>query len=150
MSYVRVKNGEIIHRTESLPTNWENISNFNLLEESEVIQYGWFPYTFVEAEKSDGDISDGSTYSIEEDRVIEYEQVRKKTTEEIQSELESMWHQVRVQRNILLSETDWTQLSDSPLSPEMKIEWQEYRQKLRDITAEPSPYGLGWPSKPGN
>ena len=37
-------------------------------------------------------------------------------------------------RNQLLEESDWTQMSDSPLSTEKKTEWQDYRQELRDIT----------------
>lgn len=42
--------------------------------------------------------------------------------------------ETRAIRNFLLKESDWTQVSDSPLSPEKKAEWAEYRQKLRDIT----------------
>lgn len=40
----------------------------------------------------------------------------------------------RKERNLLLQESDWTQLVDSPLSEEKKLEWKEYRQKLRDAT----------------
>ena len=41
---------------------------------------------------------------------------------------------VRVERNRRLSETDWTQLSDVPLTPAQKARWATYRQALRDIT----------------
>ena len=41
---------------------------------------------------------------------------------------------VRLQRNGLLRESDWTQFNDSPLSAEKKLEWATYRQALRDIT----------------
>lgn len=47
---------------------------------------------------------------------------------------ELVLNQVRQQRDLLLKQTDWTQLPDSPLSDEMKSAWQEYRQTLRDIT----------------
>lgn len=35
-----------------------------------------------------------------------------------------------------LISSDWTQLVDSPLTPEKKQEWAEYRQQLRDITEQ--------------
>ena len=41
---------------------------------------------------------------------------------------------LRQRRNTLLSSSDWTVLSDSPLSETEKTAWLEYRQDLRDIT----------------
>ena len=41
---------------------------------------------------------------------------------------------LRQRRNMLLSSSDWTVLSDSPLSETEKTAWLEYRQDLRDIT----------------
>ena len=41
---------------------------------------------------------------------------------------------LRQKRNSLLASSDWTVLSDSPLSQEEKTAWLEYRQDLRDIT----------------
>lgn len=40
---------------------------------------------------------------------------------------------IRNIRNQKLSECDWTQLADVPLSDEMKTAWQMYRQALRDL-----------------
>lgn len=42
---------------------------------------------------------------------------------------------IRIHRNHLLLESDWTQGADSPLSDETKIEWATYRQSLRDMPA---------------
>ena len=39
---------------------------------------------------------------------------------------------LRIRRNGLLADTDWTVLPDSPIAD--KTDWQIYRQKLRDIT----------------
>jgi len=39
---------------------------------------------------------------------------------------------LRVQRNTLLAQTDWTQLPDSPLTLEQKAEATAYRKALRD------------------
>ena len=41
---------------------------------------------------------------------------------------------LRQRRNSLLSSSDWTVLSDSPLSASEKTAWETYRQALRDIT----------------
>ena len=41
---------------------------------------------------------------------------------------------LRSRRNALIASSDWTVLSDSPLSAEVKTAWLEYRQDLRDIT----------------
>ena len=60
--------------------------------------------------------------------------------------------EVRRKRNTLLSESDWTQMSDSPLSASKKTEWATYRQTLRDIpTAQSSVTDIDnitWPTKP--
>lgn len=37
-------------------------------------------------------------------------------------------------RAIFLSDTDWTQVSDSPLDEQTKEAWRVWRQELRDIT----------------
>jgi hypothetical protein len=39
---------------------------------------------------------------------------------------------VRTIRNQMLSDSDWTQLPDAPLSAEKKEEWLAYRTYLRD------------------
>lgn len=55
-------------------------------------------------------------------------------------------------RNVRLTESDWTQGVDSPLSDAKKAEWTTYRQALRDITTTyPNPTSkdqITWPSKP--
>ena len=40
------------------------------------------------------------------------------------------WEQIRIWRNLELSRTDWTQISDSPVNKES---WANYRQALRDL-----------------
>ena len=58
---------------------------------------------------------------------------------------------VRETRNILLGESDWTQIPDAPLTDEQKTTWQTYRQALRDITSHanfPNLQDADWPTKP--
>ena len=40
---------------------------------------------------------------------------------------------LRDKRNDKLIASDWTQMSDSPLSESKKQEWATYRQQLRDL-----------------
>jgi hypothetical protein len=63
-------------------------------------------------------------------------------------ELPNAWEMVRIQRNELLAETDYTQLSDTPISDANRMEFIEYRKLLRDITTQSDPYDLNWPDKP--
>ena len=56
---------------------------------------------------------------------------------------------VRVERASKLEASDWTVLTDSPLTTAKKTEWKTYRQALRDITsAEGFPHNVSWPSEP--
>ena len=40
---------------------------------------------------------------------------------------------LRLKRDALLKESDWTLMPDSPLSDAKKTEWATYRQALRDL-----------------
>jgi len=51
------------------------------------------------------------------------------------------WEGVRLVRNYLLSECDWTQMPDAQISDEVKAQWTAYRQKLRDIPSDYSGQG---------
>lgn len=54
--------------------------------------------------------------------------------------------EVRAERNIKLSETDWTQIADSTAD---KTAWATYRQALRDITGQVGfPWTITWPTQP--
>lgn len=80
--------------------------------------------------------------------------IAKPTEEELRAfdaevSLELRWDAVRYKRNILLNNSDWTQLLDSPLSSEAKIAWTTYRQQLREIPQqEVEPENVVWPTQP--
>jgi hypothetical protein len=54
---------------------------------------------------------------------------------------------MRLDRSRRLADCDWTQVLDSPLSPQAKTAWAAYRQALRDYPAQPP--GTDWPEAPG-
>ena len=56
------------------------------------------------------------------------------------------WEQMRVYRNQLLNECDWTQGVDVPDA--IKKPYQTYRQALRDITKAATTADVVWPTKP--
>jgi hypothetical protein len=59
------------------------------------------------------------------------------------------WDTIRAERNFLLSQSDWTQLADAPLSPEQKQAWTVYRQALRDVPSSfTTPEEVVWPEIP--
>jgi|TARA_R110000782_G_scaffold169729_1_gene261594 hypothetical protein len=70
------------------------------------------------------------------------------TQDEILAKIEDNWVDVRIMRDTLLSQSDWTQFQDSPLNNTISTEWQSYRQSLRDVTSQSNPFNLKWPSKP--
>jgi hypothetical protein len=82
---------------------------------------------------------------------------RIKLTAEEEAELEQLRQEadldftmIRADRNAKLMTTDWTQLSDAPLTEAKKTEWATYRQQLRDYPTQASKVSElpAWPSEP--
>ena len=62
---------------------------------------------------------------------------------------EVFWEKLRTERNSILKDTDWSQLSDAPLTSSQKTTWATYRQALRDLPANTEdPKNVTWPSQP--
>lgn len=74
-----------------------------------------------------------------------------RTAEEIQAYDDQRANDNRNARNVLLAQSDWTQMNDSPLTNEEKTAWATYRQELRDISdldAWPNLADEDWPVAP--
>nr|DAN95234.1 MAG TPA: tail assembly chaperone protein [Caudoviricetes sp.] len=55
--------------------------------------------------------------------------------------------QVRIKRDKLLADTDWTQMNDTALSEEKKEKYKKYRKDLRDVPQQKDfPYNVVFPS----
>tara|TARA_B100000212_G_scaffold342581_1_gene330853 strand:+ start:14136 stop:14414 length:279 start_codon:yes stop_codon:yes gene_type:complete len=54
----------------------------------------------------------------------------------------------KIERNTLLQESDWSLVSDSPLTDEQKTEATTYRQALRDLPAQEGFPNIAFPTKP--
>jgi len=61
-------------------------------------------------------------------------------------QLEQEAEEVRTQRGALLSQSDWTQVSDAPVD---QSAWADYRQALRDVPEQAGfPTEVTWPTRP--
>lgn len=72
----------------------------------------------------------------------------------VQAKKERLWNILREERNRRLTQSDWTQVNDAPLTQEQKDQWKAYRQALRDFPStftEPptTPTVDNWPLMPG-
>ena len=55
---------------------------------------------------------------------------------------------VRAKRDRLIAATDWRVTVAVESGQELAREWQDYRQALRDITKQPDPTKIIWPTPP--
>jgi len=87
-------------------------------------------------------------YFHNEYKIVDGEAVLKTDAEKLQP-LEEVWSDLRMTRNILLSDCDWTQAIDSPLTDAQKQAWQTYRSTLRSLPENTiDPRNPTWPDKP--
>lgn len=134
---IKVKNG--VATREQIPTFLLGLSQESLLDLSwtdeslGVKDCAWYPeennYQQLNHGEKYGDeilIVDSKNFLVKVSNKI-----LKMTDEEILLVNEAKANEIRQQRNQLLKESDWTQLSDSPVD---KAAWAVYRQALRDIT----------------
>ena len=148
--YLKLENGNIRYPYTISELKSENPNtSFPAVLTNEVLES--FDVYYVETT----DYTDDYTKNIEEGTPIlsesSYIQVWNKTDateEEISAKLEEKWVEVRIMRDALLAQSDWTQFQDTPLSGTQLTEWQTYRQSLRDVTSQPNPFNLSWPAKP--
>jgi hypothetical protein len=72
--------------------------------------------------------------------------VEVKTQDELDAEKTQKANEVRYRRNMLLTQSDWTQLADTPVD---NLAWAVYRQSLRDITLQAGfPFTVDFPVAP--
>lgn len=155
--FAYIENNEV-KQIGGLPTNWNNISNFYLLnpeDESDMFiikQNGWLPIETISENK---EIQVAINYVIEDECVKEIIVTRDRTSEEIEEEnnsiTQSKWHNIRNQRNNLLKESDLEVVSDKweQMSLELKTSLSTYRQTLRDLPQNfANPDDVVWPNKP--
>lgn len=111
------------------------------------------PIATCDFEPNYDDLATRGEFAIESDTKMPLELVgldENNTVIVIQQEptIEELMDKIRRKRNAKLAESDWTQLVDVQLSADQKMEWQIYRQALRDLPATCDPRNPIWPEKP--
>lgn len=61
-----------------------------------------------------------------------------------------VWVDVRAKRDGILNDTDWMVLRSMERSTPLSVGWRSYRQALRDITDQPDPFNISWPTPPSS
>jgi len=157
--YCLVIDNEVKSDVTGLPGSYKNISNFYCLPADQVTDLTWAGYP------GEGfwlaNIESKPDYSINEklERVltpnigdktvlITYTKATL-TPSEYQQRIDSLEAQVRVIRDDYLRLTDFTQLSDAPISSEAKADFIVFRQQLRNIlVGVTDPTTIVWPPIP--
>jgi hypothetical protein len=68
---------------------------------------------------------------------------------EYQAELPNLLlNQIKIERDRLLAETDFTMMMDIPITEESRNDFIEYRQSLRDLPENVDVFNPVWPTKP--
>lgn len=150
--YCYIKENNVILGAQDLPSSFENVSNFNALDDELLKPYGWLPYERISEDKP---IFVSSSYEILEDKVIEHYITRDKTEQEINIDLDnekqSRWNDIRQKRNELLKESDVYVVSDrwEDMDISEKQKWSFYRNQLRNIPQDfNDPDLVQFPNKP--
>lgn len=148
--YIRIVEGEAVYYsiTDLLLDN-PNVSFPETITDKLALEWGLFHCTPVPAPQ----ITYRQNVTLEKPKLIEgvwYQDwtISDASEEEIQSRIDRQWESIRVERNSLLAESDWTQVKDSPLDEVKSQQWEVYRQALRDITLQEDPFNIIWPVKP--
>jgi len=125
---------------EQLRQDNSNTSFPKILSDERLAEWGVYPYTL-----QDQPDYDPLTQKLKVGTFAEVNSVWTQGWVVSNRPIEDASNNIRSQRNNLLSQTDWMALSDNVMSPA----WVEYRQSLRDVTAQEGfPFFVVWPSKP--
>lgn len=68
--------------------------------------------------------------------------------ENTEGETIAKWVAIRNMRNELLANSDIYVIRSVESGTEISQEWKDYRQALRDVTTQESPWFIVWPEKP--
>lgn len=139
--YAYVEGTKVAKVYDSLPTSWNNISNFNLLESNtnQLNKYNWYVVqeNIPEYDSKKFKLSQPN-YELSGNVVIaNYSliSIQPDSPAELQRRFMIL---VRSKRDQLLKETDWTMMPDvtKTKTPEWVTAWENYRQALREYPAQ--------------
>ncbi len=77
-------------------------------------------------------------YKVVDGEYIELTAEELQVLEDMRAEADLDFSRVRMERNGMLRDTDWTQIADAALGDHTAEEWATYRQELRDLPSKHS------------
>ena len=94
----------------------------------------WKTYSWVEPTETEvGQIAETIKEKYFEYQDTDQETIQEKLYNEYGRWAKGSWEGIRMIRNFLLGDCDWTQMPDADLTDELKAQWTAYRAKLRSI-----------------
>lgn len=143
--YIKVENGAPVGHP-MLADTVRGLLETSTLNDAFAKQNGYFPFQNIDVPDTH-DIKGSDGYELGVDEVVRPKLVIVELSLE-----EKRDRFIRPNRDRLLFLSDWTQMSDSPLSAAKKEEWAEYRQELRELPdTYPNaiqPEDIVWPTTP--
>lgn len=88
-------------------------------------------------------------YLADEYTIVDGQPVKKSDSTIEEQEIALAWTKLRMARNDMIAQTDWTQAVDAPLTANQKTAWLGYRENLRDLPSNTEdPRSVVWPTAP--
>lgn len=138
-----------IQQVDGIWGNSQFRDDFENIPKAEYNARGW--YDFEPTAQPEIDIN---SYTVKEvyldaENIARYRwTVVAKTGDALVQAIREKWMIIRADRTVLLAQSDFTQVADSPMTAEKRAEWVTYRQALRDITTQADPFNITWPASP--
>lgn len=138
------KSGQPIDK-ESLEKFNETVieeNTYNLLQKNSMFKHKYINNKLINTGEP---IFPPSAHSIWDNELNKWKDPRPQT-----AIIDEKWEEVRLKRNELLTESDWTDTlsAKARLGDELYNAWQQYRQALRDVTNQADPFTITWPTAP--
>jgi len=155
--YVIVVNNEIVSTPAPLPTNYKNISNLFALSDDQLSNLSWSgnnegfwvvnsdPLPTITIEQKIDTSYSLNTVSKTCHRSYTVVNVTPSEEEIRKNKIKS---EIRMIRDQYLLITDFTQLSDAPISDAAKLDFRNFRQQLRVMLDIPDITQAVWPTIP--
>jgi hypothetical protein len=140
--------GQRILEAASSLCGGDNMENLNFAERlySELIDEG-----LVIVGVSIGNESDTSTWTVQPQSKQSSAQPFIDAVNTSQWTIDANYDTLRTERDVRLTDCDWTQVTDTQLSEAEVSAWQVYRQQLRDLPATvANPANPSWPIPPAS
>lgn len=145
--YIKIENDEVVGN----PVGALNIAALLLNDsftDGDAATLGYYPIEEAKPELAYNQQARYAGWSKKEDGTFSMDW----TVDTISAEdLLTLW--IRGRRGFELAHSDWTQVSDAPLTAAQKADWAAYRQALRDLPSTfagvTSENDIVWPNRPG-